>query len=139
MGILCFMFISFKLLFFFSEFSFAPDSLSSSQSLCDTCGTSLISKDGTFELGFFSPGNNVNRYLGIWYKNIPVKTVIWVANRLNPTNDSTGLLMINGSCNPVLTSQNANVVWFANFTKQISSSGVILQLLNTGSLVLRNE
>nr|POE73305.1 receptor-like serine/threonine-protein kinase sd1-8 [Quercus suber] len=30
-----------------------------------------------------------------WYKSIPVKTFVWVANRLNPINDSSGLLKIN--------------------------------------------
>ncbi|KAJ0046848.1 hypothetical protein Pint_04359 [Pistacia integerrima] len=138
MDILCFMFISFKFLLFV-EFSYAADTINSLQSLNDTSGATLISNDGTFELGFFSPGNNQNRYLGIWYKNIPVKTVVWVANRLNPINDSSGLLMINSSGNPVLMSQNTSVVWSANFTKQVSSSGVILQLLDTGNLILRDE
>ncbi|GKV42579.1 hypothetical protein SLEP1_g49962 [Rubroshorea leprosula] len=34
-----------------------------------------------------------NRYLGVWYKNIPVSTVVWVANRVNPINYSSGMLM----------------------------------------------
>ncbi|XP_044473370.1 G-type lectin S-receptor-like serine/threonine-protein kinase At4g27290 isoform X2 [Mangifera indica] len=139
MNILCFMFISSKFLFLFLEFSHAADTINSSQSISDASGTTLISNGGTFELGFFSPGNNPNRYLGIWYKDIPVKTVVWVANRLNPINDSSGLLMINSSGNPVLLGQNTSVVWFANFTKQASSSGVVLQLLDTGNLVLRDE
>lgn len=34
-------------------------------------------------LALFSPGSTKNRYLGIWYKKISIKTVVWVANRLN--------------------------------------------------------
>ncbi|KDO74369.1 hypothetical protein CISIN_1g0375441mg, partial [Citrus sinensis] len=41
-------------LFFLSESSFASDTITSSQSLSD--GRTFVSKDGSFELGFFSPG-----------------------------------------------------------------------------------
>lgn len=56
--------------------------ISRSQTLID--GESLASEEGTFELGFFSPGSSTHRYLGIWYKNIPIITVVWVANRKTP-------------------------------------------------------
>ncbi|MFS7984385.1 putative non-specific serine/threonine protein kinase [Helianthus anomalus] len=46
-----------------------------------TDGDTLVSAGGIFELGFFKPGISENRYLGIWYKNISVRTVVWVANR----------------------------------------------------------
>ena len=87
------MFLCRKLLFFLFESSFASNTITSSKSLSD--GRTLVSKNGSFELGFFSPGSSKNCYVGIWYKNIPVKTVVWVANRLNPINDSSGLLIIN--------------------------------------------
>ncbi|XP_031281331.1 G-type lectin S-receptor-like serine/threonine-protein kinase At4g27290 isoform X2 [Pistacia vera] len=136
MDILSFLLISYKLLLFFSEYSYASDSISSSQSLSD--GRTLVSIDGTFELGFFSPGSTKSRYLGIWYSKIPVKTVVWVANRLNPINDSSGLLMINSTGYPVLISQNTSVVWSANLTKEVRSP-VLLQLLDSGNFVLRDE
>ncbi|KAJ4726192.1 S-receptor-like serine/threonine-protein kinase [Melia azedarach] len=136
MDIFNILFISCKLLFFFSAFSYALDSINSSQSLSD--GSTLVSKDERFELGFFSPVNSSNRYLGIWYKNIPVKTVVWVANRLNPINDSSGSLLINGTGNLVLMSQNKSVVWSVNLTKEVESSAVA-QLLDSGNLVLRDE
>ncbi|MEI4920614.1 bulb-type lectin domain-containing protein, partial [Klebsiella pneumoniae] len=47
-----------------------------------------------------------NRYVGILYKNIPIRTVVWVANRINPVNDSSGMLMINSTGYLVLISQN---------------------------------
>ncbi|XP_031281337.1 G-type lectin S-receptor-like serine/threonine-protein kinase At4g27290 [Pistacia vera] len=136
MDVLCLFFISFKLLLFFSGLCYATtDTISSSQSLSE--GRTLVSKNQTFELGFFSPGSSKNRYLGIWYKKIPVQTVVWVANRLNPINDSSGILMINRTGNLVLMSQSTSIVWSANLTK-VSSSAVV-QLLDSGNLVLRDE
>ncbi|KAH9651208.1 Receptor-like serine/threonine-protein kinase SD1-8 [Citrus sinensis] len=136
MDVLSFSFICCKLLFFLSESSFASDTITSSQSLSD--GRTLVSKDGSFELGFFSPGSSKNRYVGIWYKNMPVKTVVWVANRINPINDSSGLLVVNETGNLVLTSQNKSVVWSANLSKEVRTP-VIFQLLDSGNLVLRGE
>ncbi|XP_044473372.1 receptor-like serine/threonine-protein kinase SD1-8 isoform X2 [Mangifera indica] len=136
MDILPFFFISFKLLFLFCEFSGAAETISSSQYLSD--GNTLVSKNGTFELGFFSPGSSKNRYLGIWYKKIPVQTVVWVANRLSPINDSSGLLMINSTGNLVLTSQNKTVVWSTNLTSEVQNP-VMAELLDSGNFVLRDE
>ncbi|ESR65346.1 hypothetical protein CICLE_v10007528mg [Citrus x clementina] len=136
MDVLSFSFICCKLLFFLSESSFASDTITSSQSLSD--GRTLVSKDRSFELGFFSPGSSKNRYVGIWYKNMPVKTVVWVANRINPINDSSGLLVVNETGNLVLTSQNKSVVWSANLSKEVRTP-VIFQLLDSGNLVLRGE
>ncbi|KAK2975346.1 hypothetical protein RJ640_009700 [Escallonia rubra] len=43
-------------------------------------------------MGFFSPGNSKNRYMGIWYKEtLPVRTVVWVANRKTPLTDVSGM------------------------------------------------
>ncbi|KAH9803166.1 Receptor-like serine/threonine-protein kinase SD1-8 [Citrus sinensis] len=136
MDVFMFSFICCKLLFFLSESSFASDTITSSQSLSD--GRTLVSKDGSFELGFFSPGSSKNRHVGIWYKNMPVKTVVWVANRINPINDSSGLLVVNETGNLVLTSQNKSVVWSANLSKEVRTP-VVLQLLDSGNLVLRGE
>ncbi|KAL5736147.1 hypothetical protein ACOSP7_030615 [Xanthoceras sorbifolium] len=137
MDVRSFLFISFQLLCFFYEFAYAFDTINSSQSISDD-GRTLVSEDGTFELGFFSPGSSKNRYVGIWYKNIPDKTVVWVANRVNPINDSSGVLMINSTGSPVVVSQSKTVVWSANSTREAKSS-VVLQLLNSGNLVLRDR
>ncbi|GMY04984.1 G-type lectin S-receptor-like serine/threonine-protein kinase At2g19130 [Fagus crenata] len=47
----------------------------------------LTSKSGIFELGFFTLDKSLNYYIGIWYKKIAEKTVVWVANRQNPVSD----------------------------------------------------
>ncbi|KAH9803128.1 G-type lectin S-receptor-like serine/threonine-protein kinase [Citrus sinensis] len=68
----------------------------------------------------------------------PVKTVVWVTNRIDPINDSSGLLVVNETGNLVLTSQNKSVVWSANLSKEVQTP-VVLQLLDSGNLVLRGE
>ncbi|GMN64459.1 hypothetical protein TIFTF001_033531 [Ficus carica] len=109
--------------------------MASSQQLSD--GRTLVSKEEMFEFGFFSPGNSRHRYVGIWYKNISVQTVVWVANRCNPLIDSSGFLTVNRNGNLVLFSQNESVVWSTNSSKQAKKP--IAQLLNTGNLILREE
>ena len=115
MDIFAFVFLSSCSLVFLYGFSDAADSITQSQSFNE--GMTLVSKDGSFELGFFSPSSSKNGYLGIWYKNIPVQTVVWVANRLNPINDSSGVLMVNNSGSLVLLNHNSTIAWFANSTK----------------------
>lgn len=49
---------------------------------------------GIFEMGFFSPGNSKNRYVGIWYKNVSDRTVVWIANREALLRSGSGVLKI---------------------------------------------
>nr|GEV53442.1 G-type lectin S-receptor-like serine/threonine-protein kinase At4g27290 [Tanacetum cinerariifolium] len=87
----------------------------------------------TFELGFFKPGSSENTYLGIWYKKISVRTVVWVANRDYPlTGVSSGhVLRIVNPGNLVLMNSTSNVVWSSNST---SSGNATAQLDDTGNL-----
>ncbi|CAL2254320.1 unnamed protein product [Prunus armeniaca] len=110
------------------------DNIRPSQSIRD--GTTLASRGGSFELSFFSPGSSKNRYLGIWYKNIPIRTVVWVANRCNPINDSSGRLMMNSTGHLVLLGQNKSVVWWISSAKHAPSA--MVELLDSWNLVLRD-
>ena len=102
-------------------------------------GETLVSNQKTFALGFFSPGNSNCRYVGIWYYQITEQTVVWVANRDNPLNDSSGILSINSQGNLVLHTQNQTLpIWSTNIAS-ISSTNYsisIAQLLDVGNLVL---
>ncbi|XP_075672331.1 G-type lectin S-receptor-like serine/threonine-protein kinase At4g27290 isoform X4 [Castanea sativa] len=137
MDIFAFVLLCSNLLPFSFVSSDTADIITQSQSLSDSKGTTLVSKDGGFVLGFFSPGNPNNRYLGIWYNNIPIRTVVWVANRRNPINGSSGVLMVNNYGELVLLNQNSTVAWSANLTKEARNP--IVQLLDSGNLVLREE
>ncbi|GAU26338.1 hypothetical protein TSUD_101710 [Trifolium subterraneum] len=102
-------------------------------------GNTLVSKGGIYELGFFTPGNSNKRYLGIWYKKIPIQTVVWVANRINPINDSSGTLTLNNiTGNLVLTQNNETVVW-STTSNSLRKKSVVAILLDTGNLVLIDE
>ncbi|KAJ9538914.1 hypothetical protein OSB04_031647 [Centaurea solstitialis] len=61
-----------------SLFSVSTDIITPTQPLA--MNQTLISSGGVFELGFVDLGNN-NLYLGIWYREIQPRTIVWVANR----------------------------------------------------------
>ncbi|KAE8680178.1 S-locus lectin protein kinase family protein [Hibiscus syriacus] len=130
----CFRIASCFLIFFSKASTAAIDTISPSELFTDAM--TLVSNDGTFALGFFSPGTSKNRYLGIWYNNIPMQTVVWVANRINPINDSTGLLKIETSGRIVLLVQNTTAVWSTNSTAIVQNP--VLQLLDSGNLVVKD-
>lgn len=107
-----------------------------------SAGTTLISDDGTFALGFFSPSSSTTTkryYVGIWYKDIPKDNVVWVANRATPiTNPSSATLaLINGS-NLAVSDTNRKLLWMTN-TSTASNSSSEATLDNNGNFVLRSS
>ncbi|CAJ1978669.1 unnamed protein product [Sphenostylis stenocarpa] len=98
--------------------------------------TIVSSPLGTFVLGFFNLGNPNKIYLGIWYKNIPFRNVVWVANGANPINDSSCILKLSSSGNLVLT-HNDMVVWCTSSPEE--SQNPVAVLLDSGNLVIRDQ
>ncbi|KAL2475483.1 Receptor-like serine/threonine-protein kinase SD1-8 [Abeliophyllum distichum] len=96
----------------------------------------LVSTGEEFELGFFSPGESNNWYIGIWYKNIKEKTVVWVANRDSPVRNSSGVLKIDEDGNLVLLDEGRKSVWSTNHSR---AENTVAELLETGNFVLRQE
>ncbi|XP_073148554.1 G-type lectin S-receptor-like serine/threonine-protein kinase At1g11300 isoform X2 [Henckelia pumila] len=119
---------------FFHKLCSAMDTISANQSIRDP-GT-LVSKGQKFKLGFFTPVNSTYRYVGIMY-NIPVMTVIWVANRENPLNDANGTLLISGDGNLVILNGQKQMLWSSNVSNSIPNLST--QLLDTGNLVLQDN
>ncbi|XVE84916.1 hypothetical protein DITRI_Ditri17bG0050000 [Diplodiscus trichospermus] len=121
--------------FFLSHPSISADTITLDHSIRDN-GDVIVSSSKTFALGFFSPGSSTNRYVGIWYYQVPEKTVVWVANKENAINDTLGILSIDNQGNLALFNKNQIIsVWSTN----ISITGTrnsIAQLLDTGNLVL---
>ncbi|KAL5708689.1 hypothetical protein ACHQM5_019455 [Ranunculus cassubicifolius] len=128
--IICYTYVLFLLS---QEISIRAYTLNSSQSLID--GTTLVSKGGNFELGFFNRSNSKNRYLGIWYKRVSVQTVVWVANRDTPLNDTAGALKIGSTGNIVILSSTESVIWSSNASNSVENR--VIEFLDTGNLVLR--
>nr|XP_043608851.1 receptor-like serine/threonine-protein kinase SD1-8 [Erigeron canadensis] len=117
--------------FFILHVSYGSDTLTVNQSLSGD--QTIISKSDNFELGFFKPGNSSNYYIGIWYKKVSVRTVVWVANRETPISDryKSKLEIVDG--NLVLVNESNTQVWSTG----VHSNATSLVLLDNGNLVLR--
>ncbi|GLJ51441.1 hypothetical protein SUGI_1093300 [Cryptomeria japonica] len=70
----------------------------------------IMSKNGTFALGFFSPGGTNNWYIGIWYAISP-KVIVWVANRDNPVRRVPGVLKFSSRGRLRLFDREGRSVW----------------------------
>ncbi|QHN95910.1 G-type lectin S-receptor-like serine/threonine-protein kinase At4g27290 isoform X1 [Arachis hypogaea] len=133
-----FFFFFYLLLFTIPKTTAANHTISHSQSLTEN--QTLLSINTTFQLGFFTPNNSKNRYLGIWYNNLPVQTVVWVANREKPiTTNIPSVLKINTTQNSttLVVLQNNSVIWSTPPSRRASNP--VLQLLDSGNLVLREQ
>ncbi|KAK4358390.1 hypothetical protein RND71_024000 [Anisodus tanguticus] len=105
-----------------------------------TIASTIVSSGGNFEMGFFTPGNNSNYYIGIWYKKISVQTVIWVANRDTPISiyemDFAQFKIENG--NLVLLNGTRHIIWSTNinYSTNSNNSQVVATLFDDGNLIL---
>ncbi|GJX31227.1 G-type lectin S-receptor-like serine/threonine-protein kinase [Tanacetum coccineum] len=116
------------------------DTISANQTIKD--GQTVVSKGEMFELGFFSPGKSKNRYLGIWYKKISEGTVVWVANRQTPINDTSGMFKVSREGNLLLFNGGNNMVWSSNSIVSLRSNNtekVVARLLDNGNLIVRDK
>ncbi|XP_074274094.1 G-type lectin S-receptor-like serine/threonine-protein kinase At1g11300 [Silene latifolia] len=119
------------------DFSSAADSITIPQLIRDP--ETLISSNGNFELGFFSPSTSMNRYLGIWFNKRENSEssleVIWVANRDNPILGSSSMFKLSEDGNIQVTDEKNNIFWSSNVSYR--GQGSVAKLLDTGNLVLR--
>ncbi|PIN24925.1 Serine/threonine protein kinase [Handroanthus impetiginosus] len=115
--------------------SHAMDTITTTQIIRD--GETIVSSGGNFELGFFSPGNSKNRYVGIWYKKITVITAVWVANREIPLkNTSSGILKVTKPGVLVLLNETNGIIWSTNAS--ISVRNPVARLLDSGNLIVKD-
>ncbi|TXG47214.1 hypothetical protein EZV62_026508 [Acer yangbiense] len=113
----------------------ALDTMTGTQFIVDSENGSLVSSDGNFKLGFFSPGKSQARYVGIWLNKISEQTVVWVANRGTPIKSSAGIFKIGGDGNlAVLCGNESSPLWSTNVSVPAQTSAA--KLLNSGNLVL---
>ncbi|XP_075090912.1 G-type lectin S-receptor-like serine/threonine-protein kinase At1g11300 [Nicotiana tabacum] len=112
------------------------DTISSSAPVRDS--ETVFSSGRRFKLGFFSPGNSANRYVGIMFNlPSPTPTVVWVANRDKPLRDSNGILTISEDGNLVILNGQKQIVWSSSVSSSIWNSTA--GLLDTGNLVLKDS
>ena len=101
-------------------------------------GQTLSSPGGFYELGFFSPNNTGNQYVGIWFKKIVPRVIVWVANRDKPVTSSAANLTISRNGSLIIVDEKQAVIWLtgeASFTSSRSHA----ELLDTGNLVLIDD
>ncbi|XVF04048.1 hypothetical protein REPUB_Repub05bG0047300 [Reevesia pubescens] len=116
--------------------SIAADTLNAAdQSIRD--GETIVSVGGRFELGFFTPGSSTKRFLGIWYRNISVQTVVWVANREAPLKDLSGVLKLTNQGILVLLNHSGSTIWYSNSSR--SARNPVAELLDSGNLIVKEE
>ncbi|CAI9090991.1 OLC1v1025901C1 [Oldenlandia corymbosa var. corymbosa] len=112
----------------------AADTVSITNPLQDS--ETIFSSDLTFKLGFFSPGNTTNRYVGIMFTD-PKATVVWVANRDKPLTDSSGVLTVLADGNLAVLNGKKEILWSSNAPNPVANSTA--QLLDDGNLVLSDN
>ncbi|GJW00118.1 G-type lectin S-receptor-like serine/threonine-protein kinase [Tanacetum coccineum] len=116
----------------------AVDTISANQEIKD--GETIISEGKMFEMGFFSPGNSTNRYLGIWYKKISSGTVVWVANRETPITDKSGMFQVSKLGVVLILKGDNSTVWPSNSMVLMNYNHVVaVQLLDNGNLVVWHQ
>ncbi|KAJ6843635.1 receptor-like serine/threonine-protein kinase SD1-8 [Iris pallida] len=117
----------------------ARDNITPTQPLADN--ETLVSAGGTFALGFFTPNNSSDRrrYIGIWYNNIPVQTIVWVANRANPVIGSTGQLSVTANGTVRITNRETSTLVWSVVNHFIFLTNPVVQLLGNGNFVMKEE
>ncbi|XP_078165031.1 receptor-like serine/threonine-protein kinase SD1-7 [Carex rostrata] len=125
-------------LFASSPLTWSKDTLLPGQNI--TKGQYLISSNNAFTLGFFNPDSSTDLFIGIWF-SVSRETVVWVANRDNPLNNSFGILTIHNSGSLVLYDSSERMVWSSstNSTSITNDISTILQLNDSGNLVLKDQ
>nr|GMD99498.1 G-type lectin S-receptor-like serine/threonine-protein kinase At4g27290 [Ipomoea batatas] len=126
-----------QILFSFFLLSHARDTLTPTQFLKD--GDTIVSSSGSFEMGFLSiPAGSINRYVGIWYKQLPVQTVVWIANRETALTNTTSavLKIVEPGGRLVLIDGKNDTIWSTNSSR--TAQNPIAELLDSGNLVVRD-
>ncbi|KAL1222888.1 G-type lectin S-receptor-like serine/threonine-protein kinase [Cardamine amara subsp. amara] len=118
---------------------FGEDRITFSTPIKDSDSESLLCKSGIFRFGFFTPVNSTTklRYVGIWYDKIPLQTVVWVANKDTPINDTSGVISISpDNGNLVITAGRNRLLWSTNVTVPVAPNATWVRLMDSGNLML---
>ncbi|CAD6229579.1 unnamed protein product [Miscanthus lutarioriparius] len=111
------------------------DIIFQNQSISDGHGQTLVSMGKEFVLGFFSPGASSNRYVGIWHNNVSERRAVWVANRNNPFQDTSGILKFDNSSNLIVLDGRGNSFTVA-YGRGVQDVEAVI--LDNGNFVVRS-
>ncbi|ONM37299.1 G-type lectin S-receptor-like serine/threonine-protein kinase CES101 [Zea mays] len=108
-------------------------SIFQNQSILD--GQTLVSMSRIFVLGFFSPGASSKRYVGIWHNDVSERRVVWVANRNDPLQDTSGILKFDNSSNLIVLDGRGNsfTVAYGRGVQDVEAA-----MLDNGNFILRS-
>ncbi|RLM53038.1 hypothetical protein C2845_PMPSC006813 [Panicum miliaceum] len=125
----------------------AADTLQQGKSL-SAAETLVSTPEGVFEVGFFPPDPKQpsRLYLGIWYRGITPRTVVWVANRAAPaTSAAPSLTLTDTGELQVLDGTAANrtaaplLLWSSNTSRAAPRGGYYASMQDSGSLQVRSD
>ncbi|KAL2547940.1 Curculin-like (mannose-binding) lectin family protein [Forsythia ovata] len=95
--------------------------------------TYLVSANGVFTLGFYSPENTHNSYLGIWFTD-DTYGPIWLWNRDKPIIENSGVLTISSTMKLIINSSGGDPIdLYANE----NGMNITATLLNSGNFVVK--
>ncbi|KAH9289970.1 hypothetical protein KI387_034087, partial [Taxus chinensis] len=93
----------------------------------------LISRNDTFELGFFNPNRTNKWYIGIWYDKY--KVIVWVGNREASLLNMPGILTLGNEGYLTLSDTNTNTIWLTNETQRAKASMALILYTNNFVMV----
>ncbi|KAL1213229.1 G-type lectin S-receptor-like serine/threonine-protein kinase [Cardamine amara subsp. amara] len=127
------MFLSFQV----SDVSSADDTISTNQPL--SLSQTIVSSGGIFELGFFHENSAIygSFYIGMWYRKVSPRTIVWVANPESPIKSAFDCLLKMSNGNLILQNERNKALWSTGLNSS-SSKDVQAVLLDNGNLVLRD-
>lgn len=116
----------------------ATDTITFSRLVSADQGDTLVSAGEKFELGFFSPGSDTRKYVGIWYYRSNPRTFVWVANRDNPLSGPNGVFAVAEDGNLKVLDGSGKIYWSTNFETSLSMYRTA-KLMDNGNLVVSHE
>ncbi|GMN33553.1 hypothetical protein TIFTF001_041909 [Ficus carica] len=128
--------VLFLCLFLTTTICFGVDIMSANHSLSGN--QTIVLAGGVFVLGLFKPGNSSNYYIGMWYKQVSLQTVVWVANRDKPVSDGFSNELRISDGNLVIFNESKIPIWSTDVNSTSSSASVQAVLHDNGNLVLND-
>ncbi|KAJ1281930.1 hypothetical protein BS78_03G011100 [Paspalum vaginatum] len=102
---------------------------------CISGDQTLVSKNGEFELGFFSPGPSIHRFLGVRFKKMPsTSPTFWLGNRVVISDLPSAALEVFGGSLCIMEVRAS--LWCSPVAPSGTAAAV---LLDDGNLVVRDQ